>query len=233
MRKRPKGEIRLSRDLLLLLSYFLATCLFHQIIDAARCPKIKKHAAIKLRKANKSKDPYSPGGVFIYSCESTESTQSIRCLEDGSWSEVPHCPDPANSTCPELGPILHGSHNATGQSKVGTIVEFKCDDEFLDPTGHRITKCLASSKWSHSTPSCLAAPKPDTSFVFTPTILILLPILILIIIFQIFTRWRRRQRQRERWKQYFTDYKYRHSKTSIMFGAKPQATSSTVPITDL
>jgi len=230
----PNTETLFSRNISLFLFYFISMSLFYNVMGAARCPKIKKHAGIKLRPTNKSKEPYNPGEVLIYSCESTEFTQSIKCLDDGRWSELPHCPDPTNSTCPELGPIQHGSHNASGQLKVGTIVAFKCDEEFLNLTGHRLTKCLPSSKWSHPIPSCLAEQKSNLSLILTSTILILIPILILVTIIQLFTRWRRKQQQRERWKQYFTDYKYRHSKTSITFGARPQTTTtSTIPITDL
>lgn len=255
--------------------------LFYQVMAAARCPKIKKHVGIKLRPANKAtKEPFKPGDVLIYSCESTEFVQTIKCLDDGRWSELPHCPDPSNNTCKDLEPIPHGSWNSSGPYKVGSVVSFKCDDNQLynnnydnlttyhlndtiksqipttifssndynnnnidnlikyNVTGHKILKCLPSSKWNHPMPSCspiLPEPKSNLSLMLTSAIVILIPIFILIAIVQLFIRWRKRQQQRARWKQYFTDYKYRHSKTSITFGMRPQNSSSntTIPVTDL
>lgn len=255
--------------------------LFYQVMAPARCPKIKKHVGIKLRPAIKAtKEPFKPGDVLIYSCESTEFVQTIKCLDDGKWSELPNCPDPSNNTCKDLEPILHGYWNSSGPYKVGSVVSFKCDDnqpsknnsydniatyhlndtikspiptttifnqnnnDRIDNliryniTGHRILKCLPSSKWNHPMPSCspiLPEPRSNLSLLLTSAILILVPILIFIAIVQLFIRWRKRQQQRERWKQYFTDYEYRHSKTTITFGLSPQNSSSnaTIPVTDL
>lgn len=306
--------------------------LFYQVMGAVRCPKIKKHAGIKLRPINKAKEPFTPGDMLIYSCESSEFTQSIKCLDDGRWNEIPHCPDPSNSTCPDLGPVLHGTYNASGPYKVGTVVAFRCDNEFynipsnnstlrkskdlkddnlntqqqsldgqkytiptttinaninevdaipvttlatprpfvspnptpsvVSPlpsdggsqlanlvasetttstlkynlTGHRLLRCLPSSKWNHPLPTCTPVlPEPASNFnlMLTSAFLILVPIVIFIAIMQLFVRWRKKQQQRARWKQYFTDYKYRHSKTSITFGSRPQSSSTTIPVTDL
>lgn len=237
---------------------------YYTIMGAVRCPKPKKHAGIKLRPTNKAKEPsFSPGDMLIYSCESNEFTQTIKCLDDGKWNEIPHCPDPTNFTCPEIGTFSHGSYNSTGPFKINTIVSFKCENEFSlttkplvsDPllslnnitnddaettapiikynlTGNRMIKCLPSGKWSHPPPACLQEPPSSTksSLMLTSVILTLIPILILIAIIHLFIRWRKRQQQRARWRQYFTDYKYRHSKTSITF---PQSSSTTIPVTDL
>lgn len=272
--------INLVRVPILSIYYLLSMSMFYQVMGAIRCPKIKKHAGIKLRPLNKAKDPFMPNDMLIYTCESTDSTQTIKCLDDGRWNEIPHCPDPANNTCPELGQILHGTSNSTGQRyKVGTIVAFRCENEltsnFLSQTtttaqsitttnseissqiqqnisvnseiapvmynltGHRLLKCLPSSKWNNPTPTCIPImpePQSNVSFVLTSTIVILIPILIIITLFHLFMRWRKRQQQRERWKQYFTDYKYRHSKTSITFGMRPSPSNvpnNPVPVTDL
>lgn len=281
---------------------------FYQVMGAARCQKIKKHAGIKIKPlgANKSKDPYSPNDMLLFSCESTDpiTIQSIKCLENGQWSDIPSCPDPTNFTCPDLGPLAHGTYNATGPYKVGSVVAFRCDNEQLpgilqiasqssltsaaaaaaatttittttttattsapastphlpvkmfsafpnltastnqpelsfNLTGHRILRCLPSSKWNHPMPACkLVVPEPESTvgLLLTSALLVLIPILIIFAIFQLIIRWRKRQQQRERWKQYFTDYKYRHSKTSITFGLRqPQNNTSvaTIPITDL
>lgn len=264
---------------------------FYQVMGAVRCPKLKKHAGIKLRPINKAKEPFSPNDMLLYSCESAEFTQSIKCLDDGRWSETPHCPDPVNFTCPDLGPIPHGYHNGSESAlKVGTIVAFRCENELIpginpsffttpstttttttttsipssnystlisnnlsaaisettsqqEPlrynlTGHRLLKCLPSSKWNHQMPICspiYPEPVSNVSFVLTSALLIILPILIIVTIIQLFIKWRKRQQQRARWKQYFTDYKYRHSKTSITFAMRPQSSNAnpTIPVTDL
>lgn len=265
-----------------------------------------------------------PNDLILYTCESTEHTQTIRCLDDGRWSEDPYCPDPVNNTCPDLGPLPHGAHNSSGPPyKVGTVLTFRCENEYPPPatasllnsvpmttttsvsaappatttttllsgisnshlepsslisstsssntyqnvssflettseqeqagslrynlTGHRLLKCLPSSKWNHPMPTCTPMlPEPTSQFAFllASVMLILIPILIIATMFHLFMRWRKRQQQRERWKQYFTDYKYRHSKTSIAFGNRPNAannnnsnntpaTATTIPVTDL
>lgn len=231
----------------------------YQIIGATRCKKIKKHPGIKLKPLYKAKDLFQPGDMLIYTCESNESTQSIRCLDDGNWSTTDPCPDPSNFTCPDLTPTPHGSYNVSGPSKVGTIVSFKCDNETFsnstttittssstssssssntiryEPT-HKILKCLPSSKWNHPAPVCTPiVPEPATSnmgLYLTSAFLILIPILIIVFIVNLFIRWKKKQQQRERWKQYFTDYRYRHSKTSITF-RRPQDSAATIPVTDL
>lgn len=236
-------------------------------MGAVRCPKLKKHAGIKLRPTNKAKEPFSPGDMLIYSCESNEYTQTIKCLDDGRWNEIPHCPDPSNYTCSDIGTFLHGSYNSSGPYRVNTVVSFNCENEFsttpkplvsssilplnttnyeletstppssstaikYNLTGSRMIKCMPSGKWSHPFPTCLQEPATGakSSLMLTSVILTLIPILILIAIIHLFIRWRKRQQQRARWRQYFTDYKYRHSKTSITF---PQSSSTTIPVTDL
>lgn len=326
--------------------------LFYQIMGTTKCPRIKKHPGLKTLPISTKHEPNTPGYLLLYICETTESKQSIKCLEDGRWSESPYCPDPTNFTCPDPGHILHGNHNGTGTYKVGTVIQFKCQNEpttsqtlsnitadisqqsakllfssvdghmnsngtlsenqlpttvaatmtadtnmnevdtittlsasttaeivstaklsnlslatpimdsnrvTIDPsilvdqlqspegdhgpirynlTGQRYLKCLASSRWNHPNPVCspiLPEEGSNLKFFVTSALVILVPILILIIIAQLFIKWKRRQQQRARWKQYFTDYKYRHSKSSIAFGMKPlQGTSKTsIPVTDL
>lgn len=267
----------------------------YHVMGAIKCPKIKKHSGIKLRPVNKGKESYLPNDLLIYTCESTEQTQSIRCRDDGSWSDIPQCPDPANFTCPDLEPIPHGFYSSTSNSpyKVGTTITFGCENELvpstiqsngsvplkntsqedssssssslpppttLEPqhflnfdsrqnitsmntepelrynlTGHRQLKCLASSKWNHPVPSCSPVhrePPSNAGFFLATFGLILIPILILAVLFHLFIRWRKRQLQQERWKQYFTDYKYRHSKTSITFSNRPNS-QIIIPVTDL
>jgi hypothetical protein len=271
----------------------LSMSMFYQVMGAAvKCRKIKRHSGIKLRPINKAKDPFVPNDMLLYTCESTEFTQTIKCQDDGSWTDTPSCPDPANFTCPDLEPLQHGSFTASSTSpfKVGTMLLFKCDNEILpilnpssassnisnnynqqtlttttsEPqnifqsqnitttnsenitinsqpslrynlTGNRILKCLPSSKWNYPVPTCtpvLADQPSNVGFLLASTALILVPILILVVLFHLFIRWRKRQQQRERWKQYFTDYKYRHSKTSITFANRPNRPAA-VPVTDL
>ena len=265
---------------------------FYQVLGAVRCPKIKKHAGIKLKPlTNKAKEPFLPNDMLLFNCESTKSIQTIKCLDDGRWNEVPYCPDPANFTCSALGQIPNGIHNASADTplKFGTVVEFRCNNELspfssllsfpatttttttttapnfstIDqmniPTilqqnsttnssetlaaplrynliGNRFLKCQASSEWNHPLPTCvqvLPEPQSNMSFFFASIMLILISLLVTALIAHMFVRWRKRQQQRERWKQYFTDYKYRHSKTSITFGMRPQSSNSTIPVTDL
>lgn len=244
---------------------------FYYNMGPVRCQKIKKHAGIKLRPTNKAKDPFLPGDMLIYSCESADHTthQTIKCLDDGRWSEIPHCLDPTNFTCPDFGTFPNGSYNSSAPFKVGTIVSFRCDNEFTPPspkplvsnpmtpsflqqsnatndlletpatatinynlTGSRLLKCLPSAKWNHPPPICMPeqATGGNSSLMLTSVILILIPILIIIAIAHLFIRWKKRQQQRARWRQYFTDYKYRHSKTSITL---PQSSTATIPVTDL
>lgn len=279
--------IKLIERPLPLFYYILSMSMFYQVMGAVRCPKIKKHQGIKLRPINKAKDPFMPNDMIIYTCESTEDTQTIKCLDDGRWSDLPYCPDPVNNTCPELGTIEHGTYNSSGSTfKVGTVLSFRCENELLpnvnqsniypaattttsmaattttasmlqtdkhsqlqqtisensetaslkyNLTGHRLLKCLPSSKWNHPVPTCtpiIPEPPSNVGFVLTSAILILIPILIMVTMFHLFMRWRKRQQQRERWKQYFTDYKYRHSKTSITFGTRPSP-NNIIPVTDL
>lgn len=326
--------------------------LFYQVMGQPKCPKIKNRLGLKIKPITKTKESYySPGDLVIYECESNETRQTIKCLDDGRWNEIPPCPDPTNNTCPSLEPIRHGYFNATGPYKVNTVVAFRCENELINNnnnntiitnslrkpkdlkddtspninqsldgqrytipttintnlnevdaiqttlptfkpqlarqtlpgagspstslpsqapnsstnlssfninqtiqqhsiiensnsirynlTGHRILKCLPSSKWNFEQPICtpiLPEQASNFSLFLTSAIIILIPILIFIGIIQIFLRWRKRQQQRERWKQYFTDYKYRHSKTSITFGMRPNQNSlsnTTIPVTDL
>jgi hypothetical protein len=293
---------------LALILCILSMSVFYQVMGAVKCRKIKKHSGERLRPLNKAKEPFMPNDVLLYSCETTEYTQSIRCHDDGSWTATPPCPDPANFTCPDLEPIEHGSFTASSASpyKVGTMLLFRCENELLQTnmnssnsstnnnqqittlgpaqapvttttaavttttttasepqnifqsqnitttnsenytsgaqsvlrynlTGHRVLKCLPSSKWNHPAPTCTPVypePPSNVGFLLASTALILIPILILVVLFHLFIRWRKRQQQRERWKQYFTDYKYRHSKTSITFANRPNS-QATVPVTDL
>uniref|UniRef100_A0A6G1SNS1 Sushi domain-containing protein n=1 Tax=Aceria tosichella TaxID=561515 RepID=A0A6G1SNS1_9ACAR len=278
-----------------LIYYVLSMSMFYQVMGATnKCRKIKRHSGIKLRPINKAKEPFMPNDLLLYTCESTEYTQTIRCKDDGSWGDLPPCPDPANFTCPDLEPIQHGSFTSTSPSpyKVGTVLSFKCENELLpytspssttsgsnninyqqiapttttfEPqnifqsenitttnsenitvlkthpalqynlTGHRFLKCLPTSKWNNPAPTCIPV-YPDSpsnvGFLLASSALILIPILILVVLFHLFMRWRKRQQQRERWKQYFTDYKYRHSKTSITFSNRPNSQAA-VPVTDL
>lgn len=285
---------------LALIYYILFMSTFYQVMGAVKCRKIKRHSGIKLRPINKAKEPFVPNDLLLYSCESTEHTQTIKCQDDGNWTDTPPCPDPANFTCPDLEPMQHGSFTpttpATSPYKVGTVLVFKCENEPLpivspttststspmnnqqsvpattttttsEPqdifqqsqnittttisenitainaqpalrynlTGHRILRCLPSSKWNYPAPTCTPvypdAPS-NVGFLLFSTAIILVPILILVVLFHLFIRWRKRQQQRERWKQYFTDYKYRHSKTSITFSNRPNS-QATVPVTDL
>lgn len=328
--------------IVLLLFAFQSMSLFYQVMGANRCPKLKKHPGLKIKPITQRnpKEPYTSGDLILFDCESNETKQTLKCLDDGHWSDTPICPDPTNHTCPNLEPILNGQLNFTGPYKVGTVVAFKCDNEVfnnnltnfrkpkelksndptapieqsldgqnkfanlpqttiinsnlneVDPiqttitninypttypttttsttprpsmssqpiplngasflannnnisgevnsfllqqqqsttsnirynlTGYRLLKCLPSSKWNHPQPTCsivLPEPSSNVSLVLTSVCLILIPVLIFIGIIQIFLRWKKRQQQRERWKQYFTDYKYRHSKTSITFGMR-------------
>lgn len=226
------------RGIALIAFVSMASQVYHyQVISAStNCPKIKKHAGIKLRPMIKNtKDAYSPGDMVIFSCESAEYTQTIKCLEGGKWTEIPHCPDPINFTCPDIGLIAHGTHNATNTipSKVGTVVTIKCEHEF----GDRLMRCLPSAKWSQPVPMCppvAQAQQPlNYGWIAMSACLLLIPIILMIVIAQLFRKWRQKQQQRARWKQYFTDYKYRHSKTSITFGARPQIPEPTCPVTDL
>lgn len=333
---------------------------FYQVMGAAnqtRCQKFKKHPGFRLvpmpSPNGPAPSPYTPGYKIIYVCETTETKQTIECLDDGRWSDVPNCPDPTNNSCKDPGIILNGSHNGTGQYKVGTILQFKCDyeripqivkqnltnllndgkktsarltavpfdvqnnsttirDDYISTpattlisdntnfnevdaittlssttpsdlgkpsklsslatpvvnsnqlpinstifnqlatpqytdtqnqikynlTGQRYLRCLPSSKWSDEFPTCapiLPEKESNLKFILTSAFLIIIPILILIVIAQLFIKWRKRQQQRARWKQYFTDYKYRHSKSSIAFGMKNLQNNNnpTIPITDL
>lgn len=228
----------------------------YQIIGATRCKKIKKHPGIKLKPLFKARDQFQPGDSILYTCESTDVTHSIKCLEDGSWSYTEPCPDPTNFTCPDLAPTPHGSYNVSGPSKVGTIVSFRCDDanDTLSGSGsnsssnpiaatsqvkyepsHRYLRCLPTSKWNHPDPVCtpiIPEQNSNLSLYLTTAFLILIPILIIVFIVNLFMKWKKKQQQRERWKQYFTDYRYRHSKTSITF-RRPQDSTATIPVTDL
>lgn len=352
----------------------LLMSLFYQVMGTQRCPKIKKHLGLKIKPITKTKEPYTPGDLILFDCESNETKQTLKCLDDGRWNDMPICPDPSNHTCPSLEPIANGQANSTGPFKVGAVVAFKCENEIdtnpiitnlrkpkelkapeanevdvnqqpatlmmtttdtmlsntnptsiptttittpkpytqssMNPqlavpiplnmaslpsfinqgpnqsseqlnfiytrqqqqqqqpqesttrynlTGHRVLKCLPSSRWNHPQPTCapiFPESASNLSLVLTSICLISIPVLIFIGIIQLFLRWKKRQQQRERWKQYFTDYKYRHSKTSITFGMRPQidnqqqstnsnnnntrahsttttATNSAIPITDL
>lgn len=271
---------------------------FYQVMGAVRCPKIKKHAGLKLKPLDKPvKEPFMPGDALIYLCESAEFKKYIKCADDGNWSELPYCPDPTNDTCPDLSPINNGHSNYTNPPyKVGSVIAYTCDNEGQLPmttttsiatttastniatslnqtlsseitnqstnnlhqqrltsldlalaqqpirynlTGQRLLKCLPNSKWSHDVPKCnpiYPQPPSQMGLFLTSTALILVPMFILIVIARLFMKRRKRKQQHERWKEYFTDYSYRHSKTSISFGNRPTAptpVASPVPVTDL
>lgn len=257
----------------LILFYLTSMSLYYQVMGTQKCPKWwKKHAGLTVIPVQgKPKSQYTTGDLLVFRCESIEFKQTIKCLEDGRWSEMPDCPDPSNNTCPDLLPFDNGSHKpSSGPYKVGSIVTFSCNSaeqlqtsdgsspqqstgdaissrlSITTPTalrqynltGPATLKCLPSSKWNNIQPTCEPImPKPVTnlSFWLGSMILILIPILIILLIVRLFIRWRKKQQQRERWKQYFTDYKYRHSKTSIAFetGNNQQISPNTIPVTDL
>lgn len=325
-------------------------------MGATKCPKFKKHQGLSIIPIKTPNvDNFGPGFAVIYNCETTETRQTLKCLEDGRWSESLYCPDPSNMYCPDLKPFENGRHNASsGPQKVGTTVYFECNNEILtqitkpdansppqqyaEPrssniyqqpgsssyddirqtiattinynpttvtnvntnllnevdtpsatttgvyplnsnnmftsnapnmslatpypsldrknsthaniilasdqitrynlTGPRYIRCLPSQKWSNSIPICSPIQPEKESNVrlfVTSAIFIIIPILIIFVILQLFIRWKKRQQQRARIKQYFTDYKNRHSKSSIAFGVRSnQATSNvTIPVTDL
>lgn len=150
------------------------------------------------------------------------------------------------TTKPQLArPIIPGAGTPSSPTQT-QLYSFNQSTNSIDTsyskynlTGHRILRCLPSGKWNHEQPTCtpvLREQASNFSLFLTSAILILVPMLIFIGIVQLFLRWRKRQQQRERWKQYFTDYKYRHSKTSITFGMRPNQSSlsnATIPVTDL
>lgn len=225
-----------------LILYYMSS-LFYQVMGSTRCPKVRKHSYIKLKPVtvNASAGLYKPGDSFVFVCESNETKQTIKCLDDGNWNELPTCPDPTNNTCPEFEPTLHGAYNGTGPFKVGTVVAFNCDfnttnkNDLYNLTGFKHLKCLPTAKWNHPQPNCVPyIPEPESNIgvVLATACLVLIPILIILAAVYLFIRWRKKQQQRARWKQYFTDYKYRHSKTSITYDGRPQSTN-TVPVTDL
>lgn len=290
---------------LFVLSYLsLSMSTFYQVMGAAtKCQKIKKHPGVKLKPLSPGvKEPFQPDDAILHTCETTGEKQTIKCQADGTWTPIaPPCPDPSNNTCPDLGPLLHGSYAPTGPRpyKFNTIVAFRCENEILpngmhfpplnisqsryqpfpttnnptivsettqsllqanisnittkiseninnstasnelplryNLTGYRTLKCLASGQWNHPMPTCtpvLPEQPSNIGFLLASIAIILIPILIMITVFHLFMRWRKRQQQRERWKQYFTDYKYRHSKTSITFKMRPNS-QATIPVTDL
>lgn len=219
----------------------------YEVMDIVKCPRLKKHAAIKIKPLSKaapiSQDGAYPGEAYLFTCESTSEKQTIRCLPDGKWNDIPHCPDTSNMTCPDLMHLQNGSYNATSPFKVGTIVSLSCDqtlapDVAYNITGQRIIKCLPTRNWNHPMPTCmLVAKEPQnyssTAYLF-PAVSLILVVVILLAFIHLLLKWRKEAQQKARWKQYFNDYKHRHSRTSINLNIRPQQQQKTnMPVTDL
>ncbi|KAA8591557.1 hypothetical protein FQN60_016931, partial [Etheostoma spectabile] len=77
------------------------------------------------------------------------------CQEDGTWSgSQPRCIEPTRTTCENPGTPEHGFMNYTTGFKVGSIVDFQCQQGHL-LQGSTTRLCLPDLTWTGIQPSCI------------------------------------------------------------------------------
>ncbi|XP_049586359.1 CUB and sushi domain-containing protein 3 isoform X2 [Syngnathus scovelli] len=115
-------------------------------------------------------DPGTPakgrreGPSFIFKSEVTfsciapyvlvGSTRRV-CREDGTWSgSQPRCIEPTRTTCENPGVPEHGFMNYTSGFKVGSRVDFQCQQGHI-LQGSITRLCLPDLTWTGTQPSCI------------------------------------------------------------------------------
>lgn len=131
------------------------------------CEKpLQNSAAIFL---NDTMDRYGPGVSISYKCRPgygrSGKDMSIKCLPDGSWTEVSSC---SIKRCSLLSDIIHGSVEYSPSGPIfGTEATFHCNDGFV-LVGVDKTRCELQAEgdlgWSNPAPVCvnlLCSPPRD------------------------------------------------------------------------
>ena len=97
-------------------------------------------------------------GVATYQCyagfgfTSGQSTETIRCTEEGKWEKLPTC---TASSCPPLNEVPHAKGvflSGAGRS-FGTIIRFECDSGYYR-IGVPVIHCDTNGEWSSPPPLC-------------------------------------------------------------------------------
>nr|XP_010764696.1 PREDICTED: complement decay-accelerating factor, GPI-anchored-like [Notothenia coriiceps] len=79
------------------------------------------------------------------------------CQEEGAWSgSQPRCIEPTRSTCENPGTPEHGFMNYTTGFKVGSRIDFQCQQGHL-LQGSTTRLCLPDLTWTGVQPSCIRA----------------------------------------------------------------------------
>ncbi|KAK2701733.1 hypothetical protein QYM36_019626, partial [Artemia franciscana] len=97
-------------------------------------------------------------GEATYQCyagfgfPSGRSTETISCLEDGEWEDLPLC---AASMCPPIERVENA--NATllngGGRNYGTVINFECEPGYV-MAGIPTVLCQSNGTWSAGVPQC-------------------------------------------------------------------------------
>ncbi|KAJ3598125.1 hypothetical protein NHX12_001639 [Muraenolepis orangiensis] len=103
----------------------------------------------------------------VYSCSAAlilVGTSTQICQEDGTWSgALPRCLEPSRTSCENPGTPEHGYMNYTTGFKVGSRVEFQCQQGHL-LQGSTTRLCLAELTWSGTQPTCVGLDLPSYGY---------------------------------------------------------------------
>lgn len=182
-----------------------------RLAQAMRCQKYaRQHEGVRIinSKAKKPEKYYQPGDFIIYECKTTGEKASLKCMQSGRWEDPPVCPPYINNGTRPFNNSTYSNSTTTNTTTPITPIQSPGEDiNQLD--SHNVTLVLA--------------------------FVILILSLATIIAYIIYT-WRKKQQNRARWKKYFTDYKYRHSRTHITIAYSNDIVNNNVnnvPVTDL
>ncbi|XP_031134127.1 CUB and sushi domain-containing protein 3-like isoform X1 [Sander lucioperca] len=94
----------------------------------------------------------------VFSCSTPHmlvGSTTRMCQEDGTWSgSQPRCIEPTRTTCENPGTPEHGFMNYTTGFKVGSRVDFQCQQGHL-LQGSTTRLCLPDLTWTGIQPSCI------------------------------------------------------------------------------
>lgn len=90
-----------------------------------------------------------------FNLASGRQTETITCLESGSWGKLPEC---YSTSCPALRDVAHAQQivlSGSGQTRsYGTVIRFECEPGY-QRVGLPTILCTSSGSWSSQAPECV------------------------------------------------------------------------------
>ncbi|XP_054459533.1 complement factor H-like [Anoplopoma fimbria] len=129
------------------------------ICDPLSCEQPPVEEGFRIEGLPENDDPILPDRFLKFSCDGRgkylNGSSLLICGKDGQWDNpFPSCED---ITCEVdvMQPHLHvtGLPPANGKMKVGQILRFHCDDQFIIHGSEEI-ECLPTGRWNAILPTC-------------------------------------------------------------------------------